>query len=323
MPDRAARGRPKLASRTPYALGLLAVFTAALSFAISLSIVKWPGVPGSVIAWWRLTGSALLWWIFLLVRRHRTGRAFPTLDVWKLSTPPALFFGVNISLFFMALTRTSIAHADFIASMSPLILIPAGFVFFGEQPRWKALRWGALSAVGLVIILTNGPDGGVATVGGDLLVVAGVTGFAGYQLLAKRARSRGVEPFDFMTIVMTVALVTATPLALITAGDELWPLSAKAWAAVAILSVMTGMVGHGLLYYAHRSVPIATVSMVQATQPTMSTFWAWVLLGESIALGQVPGMVLVTVGVAMTVWLSNRPTPPTAGDVQSPPTVRA
>ena len=294
MPDRAAPGRPKLAARTPYALGLLAVFTAALSFALSLSIVKWPGVPGSVIAWWRLTGSALLWWIFLVVRRRRTGRALPTLDVWKLSAPPALFFGLNISLFFMALTRTSVAHADFIASMSPLILIPAGFVFFGEQPRWKALRWGALSAIGLVIILTNGPAAGVATVGGDLLVVAGVTGFAGYQLLAKRARARGVEPFDFMTIVMTVALVTATPVALITAGDELWPLSAKAWTAVAILSVMTGMVGHGLLYYAHRSVPIATVSMVQATQPTMSTFWAWVLLGETIALGQVPGMVLVT-----------------------------
>ena len=48
---------------------------------------------------------------------------------------------------------------------------------------------------------------------------------------------------------MTLALVTATPVALFTAGDDLWPLSAKAWAAVAILSVMTGMVGHGLLYY--------------------------------------------------------------------------
>lgn len=307
MPDSTAPDRPALASRTPYAFGLLAVFTASLAFALSLSVVKWPGAPGSVIAWWRLTLSAMLWWTFLLVRRHRTGRALPTRDVWRLSTPPALFFGINISLFFMALTRTSVAHADFIASMSPLILIPAGFVFFGEQPRWKALRWGALSAIGLVIILVNGPANGVATVAGDLLVVAGVTGFAGYQLLAKRARGHGVEPFEFMTIVMTVALVTATPVALITAGDNLWPLTAKAWTAVAILAVMTGMVGHGLLYYAHRSVPIATISMVQATQPTMSTFWAWVLLGETIALGQVPGMVLVTVGVAMTVWLSNRP----------------
>ncbi len=298
---------PQRTPRTPHTLGLLAVFAAALSFAISLSIIKWPGVPGSVIAWWRLIGSALLWWTFLLVRRRRTGRSFPSLAAWKLSTPPALSFGINISLFFLALTHTSVAHADFISSMSPLILIPAGFVFFAEQPRWKALSWGGLSAIGLVVILSNGSDTGVATVKGDLLVVAGVIGFAGYQLLAKRARGHGVEPFDFMAIVMTVALVTATPVALATAGDELWPLSAKAWIAVGILSVMTGMVGHGLLYYAHRSVPIASISMLQTSQPTMSTFWAWVLLGETITLGQVPGMALVTIGVAMAVWLSHRP----------------
>jgi len=285
------------------------VLAAALAFAISLSIVKWPGIPGSVIAWWRLIGSALLWWVFLEVRKHRTGRALPSLADWKLSTPPALCFGMNISLFFLALTRTSVAHADFISSMSPLILIPAGFVCFHEHPRWRALGWGGLSAIGLVIILSAGSDTGVATIEGDLLVVAGVLGFAGYQLLAKRARGRGVEPFDFMAIVMTVALITATPVAVVTAGDDLWPLSATAWTAVAILSVMTGMVGHGLLYYAHRSVPIATISMIQTSQPTMSTFWAWVLLGETITIGQVPGMALVTIGVGLVVWLSTRPVP--------------
>jgi drug/metabolite transporter (DMT)-like permease len=296
--------------RTPRALGLLAVIAATLSFAISLSVVKWPRIPGSVIAWWRLIGSSLLWWAFLVVRRQRTGRSLPTLAAWRLSTPPALCFGINISLFFLALTRTSVAHADFISSMSPLLLIPAGFVFFGEQPRWRALRWGGLSAVGLVIILWAGSDTGVATVGGDVLVVAGVIGFAGYQLLAKRARGRGVEPFDFMAIVMTVALVTATPVAVTTAGRELWPLSAKAWIAVGILSVMTGMVGHGLLYYAHKSVPIATISLLQTGQPTMSTFWAWVLLGETITIGQVPGMALVTTGVGLAVWSSYRLAPP-------------
>jgi drug/metabolite transporter (DMT)-like permease len=300
---RAASGRSRTTAHT---LGLLGVIAAALSFAVSLSVVKWPGIPGSVIAWWRLIGSAMLWWAFLVIRRRRTGASLPTLAEWKLSTPPALCFGLNISLFFLALTRTSVAHADFIASMSPLILIPAGFVLFGEQPRWKALRWGGLSAIGLVIILATGSSTGVATVAGDLLVVAGVIGFAGYQLLAKRARQHGVEPFDFMAIVMTVALVTATPVALVTAGDDLWPLSAKAWVAVAVLSVMTGMVGHGMLYYAHRSVPIATISMIQTGQPTMSTFWAWVLLGETITISQVPGMALVTIGVAMAVWLSSR-----------------
>ncbi len=93
--------------------------------------------------------------------------------------------------------------------------------------------------------------------------------------------------------------MTATPVAVFTAGDEMWPLSAKAWAAVAMLSVLTGMVGHGMLYYAQHSVPISTISIIQAGQPSQSAIWAWPLLGEAIALAQVPGMMLVTLGIGL------------------------
>ena len=140
--------------RSPLTLGLLAVLGSAVAFTISLSVVKWPGVAGSAIAWWRLVGSAALWWAFLMIRRRRTGRPLPDRAAWRAAVPPALCFGINISIFFLALTRTSVAHADFIASMAPLVLIPAGFVFFGERPRWRALGWGVLSVAGLVIILT-------------------------------------------------------------------------------------------------------------------------------------------------------------------------
>ena len=288
------------------------MLVSVLSFAISLSVIKWPGIPGSVIAWWRLVGSSILWWLFVLIRHRRTGRPLPDRDAWRLATPAALFFGVNITFVFLGITRTSVVHADFLGSMAPLLLIPAGFFFFHEQPRWRALRWGALSAIGLVLILTNGPDGGAATVTGDLLVVLGILGLAAYQLLSKRARGRGVDPFDFMAIVMTVALVTATPVVLVSAADELWPLGWKAWTAVGLLSVMTGMVAHGLLYYAHRSVPIATISILQISQPAQSTLWAWVLLGEAITIVQVPGMALVTIGMALVVWFSQRPAPAVA-----------
>jgi len=297
-----------MSERSPLTLGLLAVVGAVLAFAISLSVVKWPGIPGSVIAWWRLIGSTVLWWAFLSFRRRR-GVPLPSAEAWRYTVPAALCFGANISILFLALTRTSIAHADFIASMAPLVFIPAGFVFFGERPRWRALAWGILSIVGLVIILTNGVSGGVATVQGDLLVVVGVIAFIGYQLLAKRARAHGVGPFEFMAIVMPVALVTATPIALVTAGDAIWPLSATAWAAVAILSVLTGVIAHGLLYYAQRAVPIGTISVIQTSQPSLSTFWAWVLLGEAVTLAQVPGMILASLGVALVVWFSRKPDP--------------
>jgi drug/metabolite transporter (DMT)-like permease len=296
-------------ARRPLLIGMLAVVASVMCFALSFSIIKWPGIPGSVIAWWRLVVSAVLWWMLLVGRRVRQGSALPSKSTWTLSVPPALCFGVNIALLFLGITKTSVAHGEFINAMAPLVLIPAGMVMFGERPNWKALRWGIVSLVGLVIVLTNGPARGVATVKGDLLVLGSMLAFCGYQLLARRARARGVGPWDFMTVIMTVALVTATPVALITAGDEMWPLSAKAWAAVAMLAVLTGMAGHGLLYFAQRSVPISTISTIQAGQPSLSAIWAWVLLGEALVAAQIPGMILVTLGLVLVFTFSLRPAP--------------
>jgi drug/metabolite transporter (DMT)-like permease len=302
---------------------MLAVVASVVCFALSFSIIKWPGIPGSVIAWWRLVASAVLWWVLLAGRRVRTGTALPSRPTWTLSVPPALCFGVNVALLFLGITKTSVAHGEFINAMAPLVLIPAGMVMFGEHPNWRALRWGIVSLVGLAIVLTNGPASGVATVEGDVLVVGSVLAFCAYQLLARRARARGVGPWDFMTVVMTVAVVTATPVALLTAGDEMWPLSAKAWAAVATLSVLTGMAGHGLLYYAQHSVPISTISIIQAGQPSLSALWAWLLLGEALVAAQVPGMILVTLGLVLVFWFSLRPAPATDTAARPPQDVPA
>jgi drug/metabolite transporter (DMT)-like permease len=251
--------------------------------------------------------------MLLVGRRIRKGTALPSKPTWTLSVPPALCFGVNIALLFLGITKTSVAHGEFINAMAPLVLIPAGMVMFGEHPNWKALRWGILSLVGLVIVLSNGPARGVATVEGDLLVFGSMLAFCGYQLLARRARARGVGPWDFMTVVMTVALVTATPVALATAREDMWPLSVKAWAAVAMLAVLTGMAGHGLLYFAQRSVPISTISTIQAGQPSLSAIWAWLLLGEAIVAAQIPGMILVTLGLVLVFTFSLRPAPGSKG----------
>jgi drug/metabolite transporter (DMT)-like permease len=105
---------------------------------------------------------------------------------------------------------------------------------------------------------------------------------------------------------MTLGLVTATPVAVVTAHKQMWPLSGKAWASVVMLAVLTGMVAHTMLYFAQRHVPISTISIIQSGQPAQSAAWAWLLLGEQIALAQVPGMVLVTLGLVLVVWSSQR-----------------
>ena len=287
-------------------IGLLCVVTAVLLFGLSLSVIKWPRVSGSVIAWWRLLVSAALWWLVLLVLRVAKNRPLPSARAWCTSTIAALPFGINISLAFLALTRTSVVHADLIGAMSPLVLIPAAFVLFGERPHWRALAWGALSVAGLVIVLTNGPVRGVATVGGDVLAALGALAFCAYQLAARRARRAGVSPIDFLAITMPVALVTATPVALLSGNASLWPLSGKAWVAVILLAVFTGMIGHGLLYVAQQHVPLGTISVIQTSQPAQSAMWAWVLLGESMTAAQLPGLAMVLIGMALVVVTASR-----------------
>lgn len=293
-------------NRRARTLGLLAVVGAVFCFAISFGLIKWPGIPGSVIAWWRLIGSAVIWWTLIVVQRARVGRALPSATTWRVVFPAALFFGIYISVLFTAVTKTSVAHTEFIQSMAPLLTIPLGFLLFRERPNWSALRWGGLSMVGIVIVLFFGPDQGVATLAGDLLMIIVLAASVAFLLTAKWVHGRGVDTIDFMAILMPVALITATPVALLVAGDELWPLSGKAWLTVAMLSFLTGGAAHGLLFFAHRAVPIGTISVVQVSQPALSVFWAWVIVGEQITVVQVPGMALVIVGMSLVVWFSQR-----------------
>ena len=67
----------------------------------------------------------------------------PSATTWRRVLLPAIFFGANITLFFTAVTKTSVAHAEFIAALAPLLLVPAGALLFDEQPNCTAIAWGS------------------------------------------------------------------------------------------------------------------------------------------------------------------------------------
>jgi drug/metabolite transporter (DMT)-like permease len=308
-------GRRAAMARHPRALGVAAVVTAVLCFSISSSIVKWGRTPGSVIGFWRMFVAVLVWWLVIAVQRRRSGLAWPSRRTWKVVAPAGLLFGMNIATFFTGVTKTSIAHAEFIGAVSPLLLVPAGVLLFGEHPNWRALSWGALSVVGVAIVLSFGPDTGVASVGGDLVVVMSVVCWVGYLLSSKRARATGISVVAFMACATPIGLLTSGPIAIAVAGDDIWPMSGRGWLVVVMLTILTGVGAHGLIVFAQHSVPIATIGVLQSGQPALAVFWAWLILGEGIRPAQIPGMLLVIVGLAVfTVVSQRRPVPIAADD---------
>lgn len=279
---------------------------AVISFSMSSSLIKWSESTGSVVAFWRMVGASIAWWLVVSFARARSHRPVPTRSTWMACLVPGLCFGANIALFFTAITKTSIAHAEFITALNPLILLPAGALLFGERPNWGALRWGGISIVGVALVLFFGTDSGAASIDGDLLMIGVVALWTSYLLTSKRARSSGVDTLDFMACMMPIGLLTAGPIALIIAGPDIFGLSARGWLVVAILTMLTGMLSHGCIIYAQRVIPVATIGVMQTAQPALAVFFGFLLLGEAVRGLQIVGMALVLFGLAMFTWTSQR-----------------
>jgi drug/metabolite transporter (DMT)-like permease len=282
--------------------GLIAMAAAIVAFSLSTPIVKWAGITGVVLAFWRMWMSVGTWWIVLVGQR----RPLPDRRTWKLVAPAGLFFGMNISLLFTAVTKTSIAHVEFIATMTPLLVVPAGAIFFNERPNWSALRYGVISIVGVAMVLFFGPSTGTAALRGDLIMLLVLCSWTGYLLFTKRARAQGVDTVTFMACMMPLGLITTVPMAIVLAGDEILSMTRRGWLVAAILAILTGMIAHGCIAFAQQHLPIATITVMQTSQPALAVFFAFLILGEEVRGLQVVGMVLVIVGIAAFTLVSQR-----------------
>ncbi|HYN31483.1 MAG TPA: DMT family transporter [Ilumatobacteraceae bacterium] len=287
-------------------LGLIAMLIAVVSFATSSSLIKWSESTGSVVAFWRMIGAVLGWWTVLVVLNRHRGRPFPTRVAWRAALLPGLFFGANITLFFTAINKTSIAHAEFIGAMTPLVLLPLGALMFDERPNWHALRWGGLSILGVMLVLFFGPGQGVSSIGGDVLMIGVLALWTGYLLSSKRARTSGVGTLDFMSCMMPIGVLVAGPIAAMIAGSDVFTLSARGWLVVAILTLLTGMLSHGCIVFAQQHIPIATIGIMQTAQPALAVLFGFLILGEAVRAPQAAGMVLVISGLALFTASSQR-----------------
>jgi drug/metabolite transporter (DMT)-like permease len=279
---------------------------AVVSFSSSSSLIKWSESTGSVVAFWRMIGAVVGWWTVLFVLRITRDRPLPTSTAWRSALVPGLFFGANITLFFTAITKTSIAHAEFITALNPLILLPLGALLFGEHPNWRALRWGIVSIVGVALVLFFGPEQGASSIEGDLLVIVVICLWSGYLLSTKRARASGVGTLDFISCMMPIGALMAAPIAALIAGADVFGLGVRGWIVVAVLTFLTGMLSHGCIVFAQQHIPVATIGIMQTAQPALATLFGFLILGEAVRAPQVLGMALVISGLALFTMSTQR-----------------
>jgi drug/metabolite transporter (DMT)-like permease len=279
--------------------GLLVVVGAIVCFSISSTLIKKAGAPGPTLAFWRMVLASIIWTAVLRVTEHR----FVTRAELKLAILPGIAFGLNITCFFTGVTHTSVANAEFIGALTPLILVPAGAIIFAEHLHPQSLLFGLVSLAGLALVLFFGPPNGEATwIGNGIIFVAML--LWSFYLVTSRTMRISMSVVSIMASVMPIAALTILPL--VVANGEIGEVTAHSALYILLLALLTGTLAHGFIVFAQRAVPVGTISIMQVGQPALAVMWTLLLLGRTVRPVQVLGMAMVLGGLLLVTVQTQR-----------------
>ena len=186
--------------------------------------------------------------------------------------------------------------ASLMHSLSPVLTALLAAAFLGE-------RLSPLQVVGFVVgvcgvVLVLGPD--VDEAGGALGIICGVVSVLGLSVgtLGQRWIGNAPDPLWSATIQFGVAAPPLLVLALVVEGTDVVRDPAAAAVAIVYLAAVNSIVGLGLLGILVRARGAGAAASVFFLMPPVTAVLAWLLLGETLNLREVAGLVITVVGVA-------------------------
>jgi drug/metabolite transporter (DMT)-like permease len=237
--------------------------------------------------------------VFALMARSRGEAVFPRV---MASRPMLIRSGFEVSgrLFYsLAIALTPLSTTSAILQATPLFVVAAAAILFGEQVGWR--RWSAVFVgfVGVLIILRPGVEGFSLM---SLLAVAGMIGFAGRDLATRAApkvlsnRQLGIAGFTMLALAGAIVLAYT--------GGAVVP---GAW-GLALLAGNTvfAVLGYHALTSAMRTGEVGFVTPFRYTRLVFAMILAVVIFGERPDMFTLLGSALIVASGIYTLIRGNR-----------------
>ncbi len=271
---------------------------AAGVFAIGWSaiLVRWSGVSGMVSAFYRLAIASLVLIPYRAVT-HRADRVRTSRFARRAAIIAGIVFAADLAFFNSAIMMTNAANATLLGVNAPIFVGLGAWLFTGKRPSNRFWIGFAVAFLGMIAIVGADvvlhPSFGF----GDLLAVLGALSYGLYLLYVQRARTE-MDTLTFSAWCVGSGALTLLIVCLV-ARQPLWGFSAKSWASLIGLSLITQVFGHLLVAYALGHLPVTLSSIVLLAQAPITAILAWPLLGERIRAGQLVGGALVLAGIGV------------------------
>jgi len=242
-------------------------------------------------------------------------RRRPALADWlRLAVLGTLNVGAFFALLFVAAHRLPGGVAATLGAVQPLLAAGLAALLLGERIRGRTVVAGGVGVVGVALLVLRA-DAALDGWG----VAAGLAGSASVAIgvvLTKRWGRR--LPLLAATGWQLVAggLVLA-PVMLLVEGPPP-PLTAENVAGHVWLGVVGTAVAYCLWFRGVEALPVQRVSLLGLCSPLVATAVGWLVLGQSLAVGQVAGAALVLAALHIGQSSGRLPGQPAATPIPTP-----
>ena len=273
-------------------LVLLSIGVVAISTAAPL-IKLIPEVPSVLVAASRLGFASLILLPLGWRHRHAVGRHQPAL---------VLAAGLCLALHFVSwiasLRYTSVASSVILVTLTPLLLVPAGYLMWGERPTRRLGLGIGLAIGGSVCIAWNdfqlSPPQALY---GDLLALGGAVMMAAYLVCGRLVRPSVQLPL-YAGLVYACAALCLWAVCLLSPVSILG-YAGSAYLILLLLGLGPQLIGHTVVNWALAYLSPTIVAVILLAEPVGASLLAWLWLGESVSWLQGSGGALILIGIGL------------------------
>ena len=282
-------------------LAVLAISSAALLILLAAPL------PPLLIAGGRVTVTGLaLGVLAVLSARTPTSSADPRardrVVPWGRVCAAAGLLAIHFATWVWSLSLTTVLRSTTLVATQPLFAAVVGRLL-GDRAPWALWVGAGVAILGSGLMVQPEPvaaDAHGALVG-DLLAVVAAVAAAAYLAVGRSVRS--VLPLrHYLSLVHLIAGAVLLGAAAVR-GDfaSLQSVGSGDFLAVLALGLVPGVIGHGLLNWGVRHVPVHVVSLAILLEPLGATALAWVALGQVVSRAELLGAAVLLSGVAFAI----------------------
>jgi drug/metabolite transporter (DMT)-like permease len=216
-----------------------------------------------------------------------------------LSAVAGLFFAADLLTFHYVVDDIGAGLATVMGNLQVVIVALVAWLIWGERPRREVLIALPVMLVGVVLIsgvIGGIPYGANAQLGVAIGLITAAS-YAGYLLVIRRA-SPTARPAGPVAVATFACMLAAGLFGALVGDLDLVP-SMPAHAYLLAYGVSSQSIGYLLIQVSLPRLPAVLTSAILLAQPVMTVILAIILLGEAPSPGQITGVLLVVLGLAL------------------------